>query len=252
LGAEIQHPLRHAAVRVPDLHEVQLPQRLDAGGVLDGELGEERRRVAVPSAVRRDVAAGPPSVEGRDRDVIEAELKARVREPEALRGRLQRLADEERSIYRDTYYDRPGHDLTAEGRELRVRVVETGEMRRTVLTYKEPTVDASSGSKPEHETKVAEAETLDKVFRALGLVHLVAFEKRCANYRFTARGRHMLATVVTVPEIDGTFIELETMVEEADVDEALAYIRTVLHDLGITDDDLTTEQYTDAVMRARR
>ena len=61
--------------------------------------------------------------------MIEAELKARVREPDALRGRLRRLADEERSTYRDTYYDRPGRDLTAEGRELRVRVVDTGFLR---------------------------------------------------------------------------------------------------------------------------
>jgi adenylate cyclase class 2 len=183
--------------------------------------------------------------------VIEAELKARVREPEALRERLRRLADEESSTYRDTYYDRPGRSLTAEGRELRVRVIETGEMRRTVLTYKEPAVDTNSGSKPEHETKVADADTLDTVFRALGLEHLIAFEKRCANYRFTAHGRDMLATVVTVPEIDGTFIELETMADEADVHVALADIRAVLHDMGITDDDLTTEQYTDAVMQAR-
>jgi adenylate cyclase class 2 len=138
------------------------------------------------------------------------------------------------------------------GRELRVRVIETGEMRRTVLTYKEPAVDSGSGSKPEHKTKVADAATLDTVFRALGLQHLVAFEKRCANYGFTARGRDMLATVVTLPEIDGTFIELETMTDDADVDAALSDIRTVLGDLGIVNDDLTTEQYTDAVLRARQ
>jgi adenylate cyclase class 2 len=183
--------------------------------------------------------------------VIEAELKARVREPDALRERLRRLADEERSTYRDTYYDRPGRDLTAAGRELRVRVIEAGELRRTVLTYKEPAVDVGSGSKPEHETNIADAQTLDTVFRALGLEHLVAFEKRCANYRFTVHGRDMLATVVTVPEIAGTFIELETMAHEAEVSAALDDVRAVLHELGVNDDDLTTEQYTDAVMSAR-
>ncbi|WP_433179027.1 class IV adenylate cyclase [Actinoallomurus sp. CA-150999] len=183
--------------------------------------------------------------------MIEAELKARVREPEALRKRLRRLADEERSTYRDTYYDRPGRDLTTAGRELRVRVVEAGEGRRTVLTYKEPAVDAESGSKPEHETDVADAQTLDSVFRALGLEHLVAFEKRCANYRFTAHGRGMLATIVTVPELAGMFIELETMADEADVSAALDDVRAVLHELGLNDDDLTTEQYTDAVMSVR-
>jgi adenylate cyclase class 2 len=183
--------------------------------------------------------------------VIEAELKARVRDPEALRDRLRRLASEEISLYRDTYYDRPGRDLTLEGRELRVRVMETSGVRRAVLTYKEPAADSASGSKPEHETKVADAAVVDEILRALGLEHLVAFEKHCANYRFTARGRDMLATVVTVPEIDGTFVELETLTDEAGLADALGDVRAVLNELGIAEDDLTTERYTDAVMRAR-
>jgi adenylate cyclase class 2 len=183
--------------------------------------------------------------------LIEAELKARVRDPGALRARLRRLASEEISLYRDTYYDRPGRELTAQGRELRVRVMETGGVRRAVLTYKEPAADAASDSKPEHETKVADPAVVDEILRALGLEHLVAFEKHCANYRFTARGRDMLATVVTVPEIDGTFVELETLTDEADLAAALGDVRAVLAELGITEDDVTTEQYTDAVMRAR-
>jgi adenylate cyclase class 2 len=61
----------------------------------------------------------------------------------------------------------------------------------------------------------------------------------------------MLATVVTVPEIDGTFIELETLADEAGLAAALADVRAVLGELGITENHLTTEQYTDAVMRAR-
>jgi adenylate cyclase class 2 len=183
--------------------------------------------------------------------LIEAELKARVRDPAALRDRLRHLASEEISLYRDTYYDRPGRDLTAQGRELRVRVVETSGVRRAVLTYKEPAADAASGSKPEHETKVADAAVVDEILPALGLEHLVAFDKHCANYRFTAKGRDMLATVVTVLEMDGTFLELETLTDETGLDAALGDVRTVLGELGIGQDDLTTEQYTDAVLRAR-
>jgi hypothetical protein len=39
-----------------------------------------------------------------------------VRWPTALRARLRHLASEELSVYRDTYYDRPGRELTAQGR----------------------------------------------------------------------------------------------------------------------------------------
>ena len=61
----------------------------------------------------------------------------------------------------------------------------------------------------------------------------------------------MLATMVTVPEIDGTFVELETLAEEGGLAAALGDVRAVLGELGVGEDDLTTEQYTDAVMRAR-
>ena len=117
-------------------------------------------------------------------------------------------------------------------------MVDTGGVRRAVLTYKEPAADAASGSKPEHETKIADAGVADLILRAVGLEHLVSFEKRCVNYRFTAKGRDMLATVVTVPEIDGTFVELETLAEEAGLDAALADVRAVLGELGITGADL--------------
>ncbi|MFD7641023.1 CYTH domain-containing protein [Kitasatospora sp. NPDC059795] len=69
---------------------------------------------------------------------IEAELKARVREPERLVTRLAAWAGAPGrvEVYRDVYFDRPGGELSAGGAELRVRTV-TGEAgARTVLTYK--------------------------------------------------------------------------------------------------------------------
>ena len=184
--------------------------------------------------------------------MIEAELKARVRDPEQLREQLGKLAAGENSTYHDTYYDWPGGQLTSAGRELRLRVVEMAGQRRALLTYKEPAIDTASGSKPEHETEVADPAAIDVMLRGLGLTCLVAFEKRCTNYRFTALDRDMLATVVQVPELNGTFLEMETMTGEAGVQAALADVRAVLHQLGITDGDLTTEQYTEAVLKRRQ
>jgi adenylate cyclase, class 2 len=183
--------------------------------------------------------------------VIEAELKARVGDPQALHQQLHRLAPGEQSVYRDTYYDRPGRDLTPSGRELRLRTVETDGRQRSLLTYKEPAVDSASGSKPEYETEVADPGAVDVLLRGVGFEHLVSFQKHCTNYRFHAEGRDLVATVVTVPELDGTFLELETMADATDTAAALADIRTVLMRLGIADDDLTTEQYTDTVLAQR-
>ncbi|GGZ99415.1 hypothetical protein GCM10010371_68560 [Streptomyces subrutilus] len=184
--------------------------------------------------------------------MIEAELKARVQDPEGLARRLDGLAEGRAEVYRDTYYDTADKALDGRDAELRVRTVEGADgSSRTVLTYKSAAVDEASGSKPEHETEVVDAEQIHAVVRGLGYVPLIEFSKHCHNYDLTARGRRMLATVVQVPEIDGTFIEVETLVEETHMDDALADVRQVLADLGITDADLTRELYTDAV-RAHR
>jgi adenylate cyclase, class 2 len=183
--------------------------------------------------------------------VIEAELKAHVRDPQGLHEQLRQLATGEHSVYHDTYYDHPGKDLTASGRELRLRTIKADGQERSLLTYKEPSVDEASGSKPEHETEVASPAAVDSLLRGVGFQHLVSFEKYCTNYRFTAQGRNMLATVVTVPDLDGTFLELETIASPEDTQAALGDIRAMLEQLGVPSKDLTTAQYTDAVLAQR-
>jgi len=182
---------------------------------------------------------------------VEAELTAVVRDPERVRAKLAERAKTETIVYADTHYDRPDHSMDRDGYELRVRTITTGDNRRFVLTYKEPPVDEASRSKPEHETTVADPDVMGTNFDGLGLVELISLEKHCDNYRFTADGSDMLATVVTIPELNGqTFIELETMTEPDDLKDALAPVRVVLDDLGVTEDNALTESYTDMVANA--
>lgn len=184
---------------------------------------------------------------------IEAELTAVVRRPGHVRAELADRADAEHSVYADVYYDRPDHSMDRDGYELRVRTITTGPDRRVVLTFKEPPADPASRSKPEHETAVGDSAVLAAVFANLGLVELIAFEKHCDNYRFTAHGRDMLATLVTIPELGGqTFIELETMAEPEDLKAALASVRAVLDGLGVSEDDAVERSYTDMVAERRR
>ncbi|MGH3832685.1 MAG: class IV adenylate cyclase [Pseudonocardiaceae bacterium] len=184
---------------------------------------------------------------------VEAELKASVRDPDRIHAVLSARAVGERSIYFDRYFDYPDRGWTRQGYELRVRTVTDERGRtRTVLTFKQLTVDHASSSKPEHETVVEDADVLVTVLTALGVEQIIAFEKRCVNYRFTAHGRDLLATVVTVPELTGqTFLELETLAHPDDVHTALHVVRSVLRELGIEDSDLTTQDYTDAVATRR-
>jgi adenylate cyclase, class 2 len=183
--------------------------------------------------------------------MIEAELKARVHEPQVVLRGLDELAIARAEVYQDTYYDRPDNALEEQDQELRVRTVHGQNDTRTLLTFKGARVDEESGSKPEHETRVGDAAAVHAMLKGLGYVPVIAFEKRCRNYSFGAHGRSMLATVVRIPEVDGTFIEVETLVDEDEVTAALNDVRAVLTDLGIPASDLTRETYTDAV-RAQR
>jgi adenylate cyclase class 2 len=184
--------------------------------------------------------------------MIEAEIKARVRDPARVRDLLRARAPEEASRYWDTYYDLPGLVFHRSGRELRLRVIGTGRPRRCLLACKGAAIDEATGSRPETETEIGDPDAMDLILLTLGYGQLVAFEKHCASYAFTARGRDMLATLVTLPELEGTFLELETMTGgQDDLDAALSDIRAVLGQLGIDEADLTTELYTEAVMRHR-
>ncbi|MGH3915257.1 MAG: hypothetical protein ACRDTC_17895 [Pseudonocardiaceae bacterium] len=114
----------------------------------------------------------------------------------------------------------------------------------------------ASGSKPETETTVGDADALRAVFTALGFEVVISFQKRCRNYRFTAAGRPLLATLAFVPELGEKFLEIESIVDtDSAIDPALEAIREVLGALGIDRNDETTEAYTEAVAtrgRSRR
>lgn len=110
----------------------------------------------------------------------------------------------------------------------------------------------SSGSKPEHETTLADGEPVAALLATLGFVERIAFEKRCRNFGFAEQARDMLATLVHVPELDGTFLEGESIVpDKTGIAAGLDAVRAVLGSLGFTDDDLTTENCTDAVAARR-
>ncbi|KAA2246469.1 CYTH domain-containing protein [Solihabitans fulvus] len=187
--------------------------------------------------------------------MIEAELKARVHHVNRVLGLLRgRASAEETATYHDVYYDTPAGGLERDGRELRVRVVETAAGARCLLTYKQPAVDAASGSKPEHEITTVDAgaaATLEVILRALGVAPVLAFTKQCRNFRITSGGREMLATVATVPEIAGTWLEVETLAEPDELTEALDAVRAALAELDIAEADLTGALYTDAVRATR-
>jgi adenylate cyclase class 2 len=184
--------------------------------------------------------------------VIEAEYKARLMEPDTVRARLRERTEPQLVTYEDTYFDDDKRTLSSSDQELRIRTITGRNSKRHVLTFKDTAVDQATGSKPEHETTVSDRAPVEYLLKKLGYLPFISFSKICENYRFTSRDREILATVATVPELDGTYLELETQAgNESDLTAVLADLRSILYDLSITASDLTTELYTDAVARKR-
>lgn len=184
--------------------------------------------------------------------MIEAEYKAKLARPDAVRMKLRERADSENVSYRDVYFDTADNNLGRTDREFRLRTISGPSGACHLLTFKDSAVDTGTGSKPEFETTVSEREPLEAMIERLGYTPVIELTKQCENFRFMSAGHDMLATVVTVPEIAGTFLELETQAAEQDLQKALADLRTVLAELGVSEEELTTELYTDAVAEARR
>ncbi|MET8873123.1 class IV adenylate cyclase [Nocardia sp. NPDC004604] len=183
--------------------------------------------------------------------MIEAEYKAKLTNPDSVRAMLKERAEAENVSYRDVYFDTEDNELARADREFRLRTISGAGETRHLLTFKDSAVDAATGSKPEFETVVGEREPLEEIIAHLGYTPMIELTKHCENFRFASTGHELLATVVTVPEIDGTFLELETQATEENLHAALAELRTVLAELGVSEDQLTTELYTDAVAAVR-
>lgn len=181
--------------------------------------------------------------------MIEAELKARVKDVASVKKWLGRQAAPEDATYQDVYYDK-GDELTRSDRELRVRTVSTAKSQRSVLTYKQARVDEDSGSKPEHETEISAPAAVASLLIDIGFTEYVRLTKHCQNYTFQFTGYEVLATLVHVPELDGAFLEVESLVGEAQLDAALEALGDLLKELGL-ENDLESGTYTDAVLAAR-
>ncbi|MQM28971.1 class IV adenylate cyclase [Glycomyces albidus] len=181
--------------------------------------------------------------------MIEAELKARVKDVASVKDWLGKQVAPEAATYQDVYYDRDD-EMTGSDRELRVRTVSTAQSRRSVLTYKQARVDEASGSKPEHETEVSNPEAVASFLLDTGYTEYVRLTKHCQNYAFQFAGYEVLATLVHVPELDGAFLEVETLVSEARLHAALEALGDLLRELGL-ENELESGTYTDAILAAR-
>ena len=135
---------------------------------------------------------------------VEAELKALVRNPDRIHSALSRRAVGKYSTYSDRYFDYPDRAWNRCG---------NGAVRCSPSKNQPWIQPADRNPSMRRPSRMPKCWSCSPHW---GVEQIVAFEKRCVNYRFTAQGRDLIATVVTVPELAGqTFIELETSLNQA-------------------------------------
>jgi len=165
--------------------------------------------------------------------MYEVELKVRADHGRAREALLSAGADPLGTVRQvDTYYDAPHRDFATTDEAFRVRREHVHGETTAKITYKGPKIDATSKTREEHETTVADGETADAIFRGLGFEPAATVEKE--RHRYALRGY-----TVTLDDVTGLgeFLEVETDVEtEDDVETARDDATALLSDLGLDPD----------------
>lgn len=153
-------------------------------------------------------------------------------------------------LYHDTYFDTRNNDLTATGRELRLRRVSGHIQDRVLLTSKEPPFDEITRSKVEHEIEVSSYDEALALVTTLGFTEDVAFQKYCSICSVDYSSYQVGITLVEIAELPEKYIELEILISDAEhVNESMAILHELTTLLHIDPEQITNEYYTNLVRK---
>ena len=142
-------------------------------------------------------------------------------------------------VQEDTYYDAPDRDFAETDEALRIRRETDDEGERTVkLTYKGPLVEATSKTRAEAETTVADDEALATILDALGFDPAATVRKERERYLVDGY-------TVTLDDVDGLgqFVECETTAPESDIKSAREGVYDLLNCLELDPDEQVRTSY---------
>jgi adenylate cyclase class 2 len=174
-----------------------------------------------------------------DRPMLEVEVKARVDALDIIEERLQDMgfslsASEEHS---DVYLNHPARDFASTDEALRLRSVRSGDVERTVMTYKGPKLDSTT--KTREEVNVTVKGDALSLLRLNGYTAVLTVKKSRRVYR----KKDIEVCLDTVPGL-GTFVEIECQSHE--LEEARARVMALAKELGL--EDLERRSYLELLL----
>lgn len=169
-----------------------------------------------------------PSVE------YEVEQKFPIDDAEGLRSKLLELGAAAAAPVEqiDTYFSHPARDFAQTDEALRVREFDS----RCTLTYKGPKID--DHTKTRQEIKIAlpsqedDARQVAALLEALGFLPVAQVRKTREIFRLQWESRWLVVALDEVASL-GSFLEIESMAHQYDLDAARAAVQSLADRLGV-------------------
>ena len=173
---------------------------------------------------------------------FEVEIKFRAHDITKLEQQLQPFGGTkfgEQVTEFDSFFQHPCRDFvqTDECLRLRNRVLPDGTSKHS-LTYKGPKIDALTKTRQEIELPVTEPEHWESLLLALGFHKKASVHKFRRRQKLVVNNRHIgivLDTLPALPEASRTFIELETLATEDELEECRTQILGIAEQLGLNE-----------------
>jgi adenylate cyclase, class 2 len=133
----------------------------------------------------------------------------------------------------DVYYRHPARDFAATDEALRIR--RAGETNS--LTYKGPKIDLTTKTRREIDLPLPPGtggcQPWSDLLEALGFTPVAEVRKQRVKAHVPWQGRSVEVSLDSVDEV-GTFVELELVVDDADVESAKGCIAALAERLGLS------------------
>lgn len=177
---------------------------------------------------------------------IEAELKYAVEDLGHLEKAIVSLGAvlKERRYEHDIYYNHPCRDFSDTDEAVRIRTVHSvsGVRPHSFITYKGPKIGVNMGkSRVEAEIGIDNIEDMAVFFRELGFIRVMGVNKKRTIYTLEDMS-------FCLDEVDGlgTFVEIEIICTEDELDKSVIKIRESAHRLELEND--IRESYMELLM----
>jgi adenylate cyclase class 2 len=149
----------------------------------------------------------------------------------------------------DHYYAHPARDFAATDEALRIRRTD----QANYLTYKGPKVDATTKTRREIEISLWPQESkvaaLEGLLEALGFAPVAEVCKYRRKAIISWQARQVEAALDDVVDV-GTYVELEVVAEDEDVESAKACIASLAEHLGLSGSE--RRSYLELLLGRRR